>query len=54
MKLKRFNESIEENNDNEQSLEEILRSWEVYNPNEFIKYLEENGYKIIKNENVKI
>lgn len=51
MKLKRFNESLDEEND--KSIEEILRNYEVYNPKEFIKYLKENGYKITKIKNDK-
>jgi len=34
--------------DTEKTLENILRDYEVYNPKEFIKYLHEKGYKIIK------
>lgn len=53
MKIKRFNEEVSFppniQNSNEKTLEEILRDYEVYNPKEFIKYLEENGYKIVKN-----
>lgn len=49
MKLKRFNESLDEEND--KSIEEILSNYEVYNPKEFIKYLNENGYKITKIKN---
>lgn len=46
---------IESNNINEafdeqdnMSLEDLLREYEVFNPKEFINYLNENGYKIIK------
>lgn len=54
MKLRRFNEEINfppnTRDYNEKTLEEILRDYEVYNPKEFIKYLDENGYKIVKKD----
>lgn len=43
-KFEELNESI----DNNIELEDLLREYEVYNPEAFINYLDDNGYKIIK------
>jgi hypothetical protein len=40
-----INESID---DIDITLEDLLREYEVYNPEAFINYLDDNGYKIIK------
>jgi len=54
MKIKRFNEEISfppnTRNYDEKSLEDVLMDYEVYNPKEFINYLDENGYKIVKKD----
>lgn len=48
--IKKFDEfSINENLVEEDSkLEELLRSWDVFNPREFIDFLNKNGYDIIR------
>jgi len=41
-----INEAFEEQDNT--PLEDLLREYEVFNPEAFINYLDENGYKIIK------
>ena len=60
MKLKRYDDFINENVNDKHALLDILREWGVFNPLEFMKYLEEIGYTIIEldpvgtNESIRI
>ena len=48
MVLKRFNDFINESVNDNYALFDILRQWGVFNPPEFMEYLDEVGYTIIE------
>jgi len=48
MTLKRFNDFINESVNDKYALLDILKEWGVFNPLEFMKYLENLGYTIIE------
>jgi len=52
MKLHRFKDFLNESVNDKYALLDILREWGVFNPLEFMRYLEELGYTIIELEPV--